>query len=149
MGGRLDRHSTFLLPQELVDTWEIPKWRTCCLLLLSSVRVYSGRDSTAIRERESQVMDFTEISEKEWASLPSSSPAKGPRPWDAVLDRLESGKIVQLEVAGDKQLRGTRIGLARSATFRGMKLEFRVSGNTLAVRKSDKPVKARVPKEKP
>jgi hypothetical protein len=93
------------------------------------------------------MMDFVEISEKEWASLPSSAVSKTPRPWDAVLDRLESGKIVQLEVAGDKALRGTRIGLARSAAFRGMKLEFRVQGNTLAVRKSDKPVKAKKVKE--
>ncbi len=94
-------------------------------------------------------MDFTEITEKEWASLPASTPAKAPRPWDAVLDAVEKGKIVQLEVVGDKQLRGTRIGLARSAALgRGMKLEFRVQGNTLAVRKSDKPMKVKkAPKE--
>ncbi len=92
-------------------------------------------------------MEFKELTEKQWESLPSSKP-KVQNPWDEVLGKLESGKIVQLEVPDDK-IRGTRIGLARSATFRGMKLEFRVSGNTLAVRKSDKPVKARVPKEKP
>lgn len=64
-----------------------------------------------------------------------------------MLEVLEGGEIVEIPVAQDK-LKGTRIGLARSASTRGFKLEFRYNDGRLAVRRSDQPLPPRGPKER-
>ena len=88
--------------------------------------------------------EFREIDEQEWEQMPPPKPAKPPNRWDALLDAVESGKIVLLDVR-DGKLKGTRIGLARSAGTRGFKLAFRYQDGHLAVRKSEQPLSVKPP----
>jgi hypothetical protein len=67
--------------------------------------------------------------------------------WDEALGVLESGKVIVIPVTEDK-LKGVRIGLARSASTRGFKLDFRYLDGRLAVRRSEKPLPVREPKER-
>lgn len=80
------------------------------------------------------MVSFRVISEKDWEKLPAPKPPAPPNPWDEVLGQLAEGKVIQMDVEDDK-VKGVRIGLARSAANRGMKLEFRQLGGTLSVKK--------------
>jgi len=93
------------------------------------------------------MVDFKEITEREWEKFPPPTTPRPPNQWDEVLGVLEGGKLVELAVPEEK-LRGTRIGLARSASTRGFKLEFRYLAGKLAVRRSSKPLPPREPKER-
>jgi hypothetical protein len=92
------------------------------------------------------MVSFRELKDEEFEKIPSPKPPKPPNQWDEVLGVLESGKAVDLEVPENK-LRGTRIGLARAASSRGMKLEFRPHDDQLAVR-SVGPMPPKEPKER-
>jgi hypothetical protein len=93
------------------------------------------------------MVKFRVITEQEWEKYPEPKPKKPPNQWDEVLGVLESGKLVELPVPEGK-LSGTRIGLARSASTRGYKLEFRYENGKLLVRQSKTPLPPRVPKER-
>jgi hypothetical protein len=94
-----------------------------------------------------EMVEYKEIPEREWEKYPPPTPPRPPNQWDEVLGVLEGGKIVELAVPEEK-IRGTRIGLARSASTRGFKLEFRYQNGKLAVRRSEKPLPPREPKER-
>ena len=93
------------------------------------------------------MIDFKKIDQKEWEKFPEPQIAKAPNRWDEVLGILEGGDIVEIPVAEEK-LKGVRIGLARSASSRGFKLEFRYTSGRLAVRRSESPLAPREPKER-
>lgn len=93
------------------------------------------------------MIDFKKIDEKEWGKFPAPQPQRPPNRWDEALGVLEGGAIIEIAVPEEK-LRGTRIGLARSAATRGFKLEFRYADGRLAVRRSDQPLAARESKER-
>lgn len=92
-------------------------------------------------------VDFKKIGQKEWDKFPEPQVQKPPNRWEEVLGLLEAGEIVEIPVPADK-LKGTRIGLARSASTRGYKLEFRYLDGRLAVRRSDEPLAVKEPKER-
>ena len=61
------------------------------------------------------MIDFKKIDQKEWEKFPEPQVQKPPNRWEEVLGLLESGEIVEIPVVAEK-LKGTRIGLARSAS---------------------------------
>lgn len=92
-------------------------------------------------------MEFKRIDQKAWEKYPEPQPTKPANRWEDALVALEAGEIVEIAVDKDKA-KGVRIGLARSASTRGFKLEFRYADGKLAVRRSDKPLVAREPHER-
>lgn len=91
-------------------------------------------------------MQWHEMSVQEWELLAPTTKGS-PSPWDRALDEIEAGTIVRIEPAEGQTIRGVRIGIARRAATRGMKLEFRQIGESaLAVRKSSQPYQPRTPK---
>jgi hypothetical protein len=115
-----------------------------CTLLLSRYSIWEW--DTGKKERGDKTMaavKFEIVEEAAWDALKPTSEKK-PGFWDEVLGVLESGKIVTLDVTpetlkamGFKTIGGVRIGLGRTATGRGMRLDYRTQGNTLAVRRVD------------
>lgn len=102
------------------------------------------------------MVQFRELKDEEFERIPPPIPPKPPNQWDEILGVLESGKAIDLDVPEGK-IKGMRIGLARAAASRGMKLEFRPHDNDkrLAVRpagelppREPKERKPRTPKEK-
>jgi hypothetical protein len=89
---------------------------------------------------------FEIISEDEWQQMPPPQPSKVSTEWDEVLGLLEQGKIVQLRVKDQKDLKGKRILLGRRASTHGFRIESRVEGDRLALKKSDKPLEQKKPK---
>jgi hypothetical protein len=93
------------------------------------------------------MVDFKKIGEKDWEKYPVPQIIKPLNRWDEVLGVLEAGEIVEIP-APEEKLRGMRIGLARSASTRGFKLDFRYTDGSLAVRRSDKELPVKEPKER-
>jgi hypothetical protein len=85
---------------------------------------------------------YKTITEKQWDALPKPT-TKPPSQWDEVLGELEGGKILEIPIPEGSSLKGARIGLARVASYRGFRVEFRTVGDSLYARKSDKPLKER------
>jgi hypothetical protein len=98
-----------------------------------------------VEVRRKELIDFKKIDEKEWEKFPEPQVTKPPNRWDEVLGVLEGGNIVEISVPEEK-LKGTRIGIARSASTRGFKLDFRYTNGRLAIRRSDTPLPEREPK---
>ncbi len=94
------------------------------------------------------MVTFRKITQREWEKYPEPTPPKPTNRWDEVLGVLDGGDLVELEVTEDK-LKGVRIGLARSASTRGFRLDFRYMDNKLAIRKSTKPVAPKEPRTRP
>jgi len=84
------------------------------------------------------------LTDADFEKLPAKKPAK-PSQWETILEELAAGKAVGIPYDEEKQLKGYRIGLARAAATKGIKLEFRADARTLGVRKSVEPY---VPKPK-
>jgi len=94
------------------------------------------------------VVEFHEISEKEWEKMPPALPPKPPNQWETLLAAVAAGKIVRVKVHPDR-IKGMRIGMARVAASRlNMKLEFRTEGDELAIRRSDTPIEPKEPRER-
>jgi hypothetical protein len=100
-----------------------------------------------VKRRQQMPIEHKKISQADFAKFPVPSPKKTTSDWDLVLDELENGDVISIPVESDKQLRGFRIGMARRAASREMKLEFRATETALAVRKSDQPYVAKPKKE--
>lgn len=62
----------------------------------------------------------------------------------AILDDVAAGKVRTIRVPDERDLRGVRVSLGRLATQRGFKLDYRIDGSTLYVRRSDEPVRGRM-----
>ncbi|SRR5258707_7167064 len=92
-------------------------------------------------------IQHSKISQADFAKFPAPTPKKTTSDWDPVLDELEHGDVISIPVKDDRELRGFRIGLARRAASRELKLEFRATTTALAVRKSEKPYVAKPKKE--
>ncbi len=60
--------------------------------------------------------------------------------WDELLTKLDQGSVIRLPVGEEAELRGLRLALGRRAAGRGFKVETRTDGQTLVVRKSDRPL---------
>lgn len=85
-------------------------------------------------------LQFRAVSEEDWEAMPTpQKAAKKHSELDDLVDQLETGEILRIEVVDEKHLKGTRIGLARRAATRGFKLEFRSDMDKLQLgaRRSD------------
>ncbi len=85
-------------------------------------------------------------SEEEWEKATPPQPPKKQNPWLDVIDEVEAGQIRRIPVADMNKLKGLRIGLARLAASRQMKLEFRILDGNLMVRRSGREYQAPEPK---
>ena len=84
---------------------------------------------------------FEVVDESVWESLSSASKRK-PTKWDSILAQLEEGKIIRIPL-DEKDKRSYRIGIGRTATSRGYKVEFRDAEGSLVMRKTDRPLPAK------
>ena len=89
----------------------------------------------------------SKISQADFSKFPGPTPKKTTSDWDPVLDEIENGDVISIPIKDDSELRGFRIGIARRAASRQLKLEFRATDKALAVRKSDQPYVAKPKKE--
>src|SRR5258708_8267981 len=99
------------------------------------------------KRRKRMPIKHSKISQAEFAKFPVPTPKQTTSDWDPVLDEVENGDVISIPVKEDKELRGFRIGMARRAASRQLKLEFRATATNLAVRKSDQPYVAKPKKE--
>jgi hypothetical protein len=83
-------------------------------------------------------IEFTTVSLEQWEQIPAPTPPKKKDRFAQLLDAVEKGNIVQLETSDGKNLKGTRIAIARKARNLGFLAEFRNVGTTLYVKRSDK-----------
>lgn len=81
------------------------------------------------------MVTFRRISPEEWSELPAPTTKKAPDKYDELLGAVEAGEMVELETEGEKDLRGKRIGIGRGAKGRGFKVEYRIQGNKLYVKR--------------
>ena len=88
--------------------------------------------------------EIQDATAEQFASVPSGKPGKGSDPRVvAMLDEIEGGKIKEIRVPDEAQMRGLRVALGRAAAQRGFKLEYRSDGPVMYVRRSDQPLKPR------
>lgn len=90
-------------------------------------------------------IQFKTVDNSKWEKLTPVTPQKPPDKYTPILDTLESGEIVAIETVDAKESKGLRISIARKASTRGFKVEYRAEGSTLYVKKSQGAI---VPKAK-
>jgi hypothetical protein len=93
-------------------------------------------------------MDFKVVDSKKWNELPVPTPPKPKNQYEAVIEALEKGNIIQLTASDTKQMRGMRIALGRLASQKGFGIELRSEDLSLYVKKSDKDLPPKEPKER-
>src|SRR4051812_43223252 len=85
-----------------------------------------------------QVSDATV---EQFESIPARQAGKGPNPRImALLDDIEAGKVKEICLPDESQLRGLRVALGRAASQRGFRLEYRSDGPLIYIRKSEQSV---------
>ena len=92
-------------------------------------------------------VEFDTVSLNEWQEIPAPTPPKPQNRFEQLLLSVAEGKIVRVDVKDEKDLKGTRIGIARKARNLGFIVEFRNLGNTLYVKRSDKPLEEKPEEE--
>jgi hypothetical protein len=85
-------------------------------------------------------VEFETVTLEEWEKVPPPAPPKPKDKFEHVLTSVRDGNIAKIELKEEKDLKGTRIGLARKSRNLGFLVEFRNVGNTLYVKRSDKPL---------
>ncbi len=85
-------------------------------------------------------VEFETVTLEEWEKVPPPAPPKPKDKFEQVLASVRDGNIAKIELKEEKDLRGTRIGLARKSRNLGFLVEFRNLGNTLYVKRSEKPL---------
>ena len=60
--------------------------------------------------------------------------------WEELLTKLDQGSAIRVPLGEESGVRGLRLALGRRAAGRGFKVETRTDGQTLVVRKSDRPL---------
>lgn len=91
----------------------------------------------------SENIEFVTVSPAEWEEIPAPTPPKAPDRFEQLLISVGKGNIVKLEVQEEKDLRGTRIAIARKARNSGFIAEFRNLGTTLYIKRSERPLEAK------
>ncbi len=86
------------------------------------------------------MVEFTAATLDEWESAAPPTPPKPKDKFENVLASVREGTIAKVEIKEEKELKGMRIGIARKARNLGFLVEFRNSGNTLFVKRSNKPL---------
>lgn len=93
-------------------------------------------------------MDFTVVDKTKWESLTPVAPTKPADKYAPLLDALEAGEIIQIKTTDNKEAKGIRISIGRKSSARGFKVDYRMDGSTIYVRKSDKSASTETKKEK-
>jgi hypothetical protein len=93
-------------------------------------------------------LQFAIVSEKEWDKLPVPQPKKPKDRYEEVLNVVETGQIVQLQLESENDLKGARIATGRKSRARGFITEFRQEGSKLYVKRSDRAIEPPKPKIK-
>jgi hypothetical protein len=84
-------------------------------------------------------LSYKKMSETEWRAMPETQSTKKPNEWADLVDELQNGQPVSLDIPADRNVKGVRIAIARLAATKEMKLQFRQKGQTLAMRRSETP----------
>jgi len=96
-------------------------------------------------------MVWGEMSQDEFDALPESDRrAKRNEMWEPIMDALEAGKSLKIDVVDELQARHRSRSVIRRGQLRGYRVEVRKGDGFLAVRKTedlDKPVKAGRPRK--
>ncbi len=87
-----------------------------------------------------ETIEFNTVSHDEWEQIPTPKPPKPKDRFEQLLETIEKGSIVQLDTKEEKELKGTRIAIARKARNLGFLVEFKNVGNVLYVKRSEKPL---------
>lgn len=85
-------------------------------------------------------VEFETVTLEEWEKVPPPAPSKPKDRFEHILASIRDGNIAKIELKEEKDLKGTRIGLARKSRNLGFLVEFRNLGNTLYVKRSEKPL---------
>jgi len=93
-------------------------------------------------------IEFTITDAKKWETLTPPEPAKKEDKYAKALDAIEAGEIIQIPTKDTKEMRGYRISFGRKSTARGFRVEYRIEGNILYIRKSEEPIQIKEPKKK-
>ena len=80
------------------------------------------------------------VSAEEWENIPAPKPPKAKDRYEQLLASVGEGKIARVDVKEEKELKGTRIAIARKARNAGFIAEFKNLGNALYVKRSEKPL---------
>lgn len=71
-------------------------------------------------------------------ALPNPKPApKNDPEWEEIITALESGQVVKIPYADEKELRGKRLSVGRRAIKRGFRVELRYGEGFIAARKRE------------
>ncbi len=89
-----------------------------------------------------RIDQFEEVNASVFDQYPRpAAPGKKIDPaWEELLTKIDQGSVVRLPLGDEAELRGLRLALGRRAAGRGFKVETRTDGQTLVVRKSDRPL---------
>lgn len=87
-----------------------------------------------------ETIEFATVTLDEWEQIPAPVPQKPEDRFEQLLASVGEGKIVRVDLKEEKDLKGTRIGIARKARNLGFIAEFRNLGNALYVKRSAKPL---------
>ncbi len=85
-------------------------------------------------------VEFETVTLVEWDKVPPPTPPKPKDKFEQVLSSVKEGNIAKVEAKEEKELKGMRIGIARKARNLGFLVEFRNSGNTPYVKRSETPL---------
>ncbi len=87
-------------------------------------------------------LEVNDATVEQLEAIPPRQTGKGQDPRiTALLDDIEAGKVKEIRVPDEAQIRGLRVALGRGASQRGFRLEYRAEGPLVYIRKSDEPVK--------
>jgi len=91
---------------------------------------------------------FKTVDSKKWEQLVPPTPAKPVDKYVPILDALEAGEILEITTKDAKESKGLRISIARKASTRGFRVEYRAEDTTLYVKKSEQEITPSKPKKK-
>lgn len=94
-------------------------------------------------------VEFTIVTPDEWQQIPAPPPPKKKDRFEQLLEAVAKGSIVKLETTDNKNLKGTRIAIARAARAKGFVVDFKNIDTILYVQKSEKPLEPKPEKQKP
>jgi hypothetical protein len=86
-------------------------------------------------------LEVNDATVEQFESIPDRSGKRQDPRIVALLDDLEAGKVKEIRLPDEAQMRSLRVALGRAASQRGFRLWYRSDGPLVYIRKSDKPLK--------
>lgn len=91
---------------------------------------------------------FKTVDNTKWEKLTPPAKTTKEDKYVKVLDALEAGEILEIPTSDNKEMKGLRITLGRKSSARGFKVEYRIEGDILYVKKSGEAITPAAPKKK-